>query len=77
MAKQYPDAQVGQPGPGQNEYVAGLNGARLTVYAPTAYAADQAAREFWKPLKKDAGYFWCRVVQVYGDAEPVVHVADF
>ena len=77
MPKPYLGGQIGQPGPGQNLYGAGLNGARLTIDAPSLYAASKAALEFWKPSKKDAGHVWVRLHQLAGADQPVVHVADF
>ena len=77
MPKSYASATVGEPGPGQNVYGAGLNGARLTIYAPSLYLATKAAFEFWSPLKKDVGYLWCRLSQLADAPEPVSHVPDF
>ena len=39
-------------------YIAGLNGEKVGLYAPSAAAAMQKAFEYFKPKKKDRGYLW-------------------
>lgn len=76
MPKRYASGQVGQPGPDQYGYVAGLHGAKLEVYAPSQAAALRAALDFWKPFKKDRPYVWVKLAE-RPDGSQVVHVADF
>lgn len=76
MPKKYPTATIGQPGPDQYGYVAGLHGARLEVYAPSKAAALRAALDFWKPFKKDRGYLWVLLAET-PDGQPVTHTPDF
>lgn len=73
--KVYVTGSVTSPAPVLHTYVAGLNGARLTVYAGSLYAAKQAAVQTWKPLKKDAGLLWVELHQLSGSPSPVQHVA--
>lgn len=75
MPKVYVSGSVTSPAPVLHTYVAGLNGARLTVYAGSLYAATKCALETWKPLKKDAGYVWCKPAQWSGAESPVLHIA--
>jgi hypothetical protein len=60
VPKVYVTGSVTAPAPVLHEYVAGLNGARLSILAGSLLAAKQIAVATWKPLKKDAGYLWVR-----------------
>jgi hypothetical protein len=74
MPKPYPTATIGQPGPDQYGYLAGLHGAKLEIYASNKAAAMRAALEFWKPFKKDRPYLWVELCETPA-GEPVVHTA--
>ncbi len=39
-------------------YIAGLNGEKVGIYAPSLNAATQKAVEYFKPKKKDRGLLW-------------------
>ena len=39
-------------------YVAGLNGVKVGLYAPSLSAAKQKAIEHFKPKKKESGLLW-------------------
>ena len=44
-------------------YIAGLNGKRIELYAPSLAAAKQKAVEYLKPKKKDRGLLWVELAQ--------------
>lgn len=63
---------IGQPGPDQYGYVAGLNGRQVDIYATSLYAAKQAALAHFKPRKKDLGLVWVLLAE-QPDGTQVVH----
>jgi hypothetical protein len=76
VAKKYGSGQIGQPGPDQYGYVAGLQGAKLEIYAPDLASARRAALAFWSPFKKDLPYLWVLLAEKPG-GEQVVQVVSF
>lgn len=66
--------QIGQPGPEQYGYVAGLNGQQVDIYAPNLAAAKAAAVAHFKPSKKNLPLVWVGLAEKPG-GEPVVQAA--
>jgi hypothetical protein len=65
--------QIGQPGPDQYGYLAGLNGREVAIYATGLFAASQAAEAYLKPSKKQRGLMWVVLCEKPG-GEQVTHV---
>lgn len=49
---------INQKGPLDVAYIAGLNGTKVGLYAPSLAAAKQKAVEHFRPKKKDMGLLW-------------------
>ena len=44
-------------------YIAGLNGKKVGLYAPSLAAAKQKAIEHFRPKKKDLGLLWVELAE--------------